>query len=293
MKKCKLLVSVVCLMSAMYLVGCGEGKELVDEDIESIQNEIQAAELKSEQNEPVDIQITKEGQAYELNEKCNVLDAYKEYNIQVDVNWAYEMILHDNFETVEFRTHAVEPADAASGVDGKYDVIDKVNVKVSFTDEMGLIPQAVTKDVLFAREAGTENWEIVGEKCKSWEAKHKSLGGTAWKISTENGDMYLRLRDTIEFFTTQPNNNVDNASEVEFATTILGAVYMNVNGENQLRRIHVLAGTLNDSGEIVLKLEFVNENEEMELKLNDWEKIEKDELPFTEEEYKETADQRG
>lgn len=290
MKKCKLLVATVCLMSAVYMVGCGEGKELVDMDVTSVQNEVQAA---NQEKEPVDIQIIKEGQAYELNKECNVLDAYKEYNIQVDLNEAYKMLMHDNFESMEFRTHAVTPADDTNSMQGKYDVVDKVNVKVSFVDEFGVLPQAVTKDVLFARDSASEKWEIIEEKCKSWEAKHKSLGGTAWKISTENGDMYLRLRDTIEFFTTQPNNNVDNASEVEFATTILGAVYMNVNGENQLRRIHVLAGTLNDSGEIVLKLEFVNENEEMELKLNDWEKIEKDELPFTEEEYKETADQRG
>lgn len=243
--------------------------------------------------EAVDILQLRDGQAYNIDEKCNVLENYDEYNIQADVKELYKILMQDNFETIEFRTHSVEVSDDSNNANGKYDVIDKVNVKVTFTDQFGLMPQSVTKEVVMGRDAASGAWEVAKESCKKWDVKHKSLGGTSWKMSTETGDIYFRLRDTIEFFNTQPTNKNSKLGETEFFTTILGAMYMNVDGEDRLRRIHVMSGTLNEKGEIVFRLEFVNEDENMEIHLKDCEKIERDELPFTEEEFRETSDQLG
>ena len=100
--------------------------------------------------------------------------------------------------------------------DGKYDVIDKVSVKVAFTDRFELIPQSVTKEVMMARDASSGKWEVIGENCKKWEAKHKKFGGTSWKMTSADGDIYIRLRDTIEFFSTEPDNINTPDNETEF-----------------------------------------------------------------------------
>lgn len=290
-KNSKLLMATVMVMASVYMIGCGASSNEAEIDVDVVETDFDNVEIK--QAEPIDIQLVSEGQSYSVDEKCNVLETYDEYSIQADVNDVYALLMQDNFESIEFRTHIVEQVDESNSENGKYDVVDNVNVKVAFTDEFGLIPQSVTKDVVMAREVASGNWVVVGETCKKWEAKHKKLGGTSWKLVTDNGVIYFRLRDTIEFFSTEPDNINLPDNETEFFTTILGAMYMNVDGEDKLRRIHVMSGTLSDLGEIILRLEFVNEKESMEINLNDCEKIERDELPFTEEEFREVSDQLG
>ena len=193
---------------------------------------------------------------------------------------------------VEIKSHEVSVTDDTNSEDGKYDLMDKVNVSVSFDDKFCVIPQTINKDVYFMRDAVSGQWEAVKENCRKWDTKFKQFGGTSWKMKTAEGDIYFRLRDTIEFFSTQPDKKAERVEETKFSTTILGAMYMNVDGEPVLRRIHVMSGTLTASGDIKLYLEFPPTTESMEINLGDCEKIERDELPFTEEEYKEAADQR-
>ena len=290
-KNSKLLMATVMVMASVYMIGCGASSNEAEIDVDVMETDFDNVEIK--QAEPIDIQLVSEGQSYSVDEKCNVLETYDEYSIQADVNDVYALLMQDNFESIEFRTHIVEQVDESNSENGKYDVVDRVSVNVAFTDEFGLIPQRVTKEVVLSRDALSGNWEVTGETCKKWETKHKKLGGTSWKLATEEGDIYFRLRDTIEFFTTQPNNDASQANETRFSTTILSAAYMEVDGEYKLRRTHVLSGTLNDAGEIVLDLTFVGENESMTINLNDCEKIEKEELPFTEEEFREASDQLG
>lgn len=203
-----------------------------------------------------------------------------------------QLLARDIEHELVIKTHEVSVTDETNSETGKYDLMDKVNVDVSFVDEFGVLPQSINKDVYFMRNASSGQWEAGKENCKKWDARFKTLGGTAWKMTTEQGDIYLRLRDTIEFFTTQPDRRADVVDETQFSTTILGAIYMNEDGEDVLKRIHVISGKLSETGGIILHITYPHTDEpEIEINLNDFEKIEKEELPFSEEEYRAVADQ--
>lgn len=289
-KNSRLLTGLALVLASAYMIGCGGAPEAAGTEGDG--GIITEADVQ--EKEVIDIQRLADGKAYNIDEKCAVLEGYDEYSVQADVSEVYACLMRDNYESIELTSHSVELADDTNNADGKYDVIDKVSVKVAFTDRFELIPQSVTKEVMMARDASSGKWEVIGENCKKWEAKHKKFGGTSWKMTSADGDIYIRLRDTIEFFTTQPSNNSSQASETEFSTTILGAIYMNVDGENVLKRMHVTSGTLSDDGGIVLHIEYPHTDEEgIDIDLNDFEKIERDELPFTEEEFREVSDQLG
>lgn len=295
-KNSKVLVTVAMVMASVYMIGCGANSGVTGNEnvIEEADKALSGEATEETTKEQIDIQFIGEGQAYNIDEKCSVLKTYGEYNVQADVNDVYSLLMRDNYEAIELRTHSVEPTDATNSENGKYDAIDVVNVKVAFADDFGVMSQNVTKDVIVARDAASGKWEITGETCKKWDVKYKKLGGTSWKMTTKDGDVYLRLRDTIEFFTTQPGNKNSKENKTEFSTTILGAIYMNVDGENVLKRIHVTSGTLSEDGDIVLNIEYPHTEENgIEINLNDFEKIEREELPFTEEEFRETSDQLG
>lgn len=205
-----------------------------------------------------------------------------------------QLLARDIEHELEIKSHEVHVTDETNSQNGKYDLMDIVNVSVSFTDEFGVIPQIVTKDVYFMRDATSGQWEVSAEYCKNWNARFKQFGGTSWKMTTEEGDVYFRLRDTIEFFTTQPDKTLGKVEETQFSTTILGAIYMNEGGEMVLKRMHIMSGTLSDNGDIIIHINYPHSDEEgIDINLNECEKIERDELPFTEEEFRETSDQLG
>ncbi len=262
MKKNTYLLSGLCmLITASILAGCG------NEGVSSV--EIKPTETVEEVAvvvEPVEIS-------------------------ELDIK---QLLARDVEQELEIKTHEVSVTDESNSEGGKYDLMDKVNVSVAYVDEFDVIPQTINKDVYFMRDAASGQWEVGKEKCKKWDTKFKKFGGTSWKMTTSDGDVYFRLRDTIEFFSTQPDRTADKVEETQFATTILGAIYMNVNGEPVLKRMHVMSGTLSDNGGITIHIEYPHTDEEgMDIKLNDCEKIERDELPFSEEEFRETSDQLG
>lgn len=260
MKRNIYLLSGFCMILAVgMLVGCGEEKmQTIEEQTENIINE---------NVEPVEPEEIPEDIIIKLLER--------------DID--HEVVI---------KTHEVSITDETNSEGGKYDLVDKVNVEISFTDEFGVLPQIINKDVYFMRDASSGQWEAACETCKKWDVKFKKLGGTSWKMATDDGDIYFRLRDTIEFFTTQPDRKAKKVDETKFSTTILGAMYMNVDGEPTLRRIHVMSGTLSENGDIDFHIEYSPTTESIEINLNSCEKIERDELPFDEEKFRETSDQR-
>lgn len=261
MKKNIYLISGICMLMAVeMLAGCGnEGTKSEEAMPEAIVEEAKVTV------EPVEIS-------------------------EDDIK---QLLARDIEHEVEIKTHEVSITDDTNSEDGKYDLMDKVNVSISFTDELGLIQQNVNKDVYFMRDVASGKWEATKENCKKWDTKFKQLGGTSWKMTTDEGDIYFRLRDTIEFFSTQPDKIADKVEETRFSTTILGAMYVNVEGEPVLKRIHVMSGILSENGDIILHIEYPLLDEEgMDIDLSKCERIEREDLPFTEEEYKITSDQR-
>lgn len=167
-------------------------------------------------------------------------------------------------------------------------------VTVEGKDPLGILPQTIEKTITYQKDAATGEVLETIESCKSWKMNHKKLGGTAWKKTTSDGEVYIRLRDTIEFFYT--NISEDKSTEtVGFDTTILGAMATVKDGEMILERIHIPGGSVTADGMITLYLEVYDmeaqsyKEEKTELILNDFEKIEKADLIFTDEEYKEVA----
>ena len=262
MRKNTYLLSGLCvLITAGVLVGCGNENVSVQEP----------------QQEEVALEVPAVVEPVEISE--------------ADIKQLLERDIEQEFE---IKSHEVGVTDESNSASGKYDLVDKVNVSVSYVDEFDVIPQTINKDVYFVRDAASGQWEISKENCKKWDSKFKKFGGTSWKMTTQEGDVYFRLRDTIEFFTTQPDKTADTVEETRFSTTILGAIYMYEDGEPVLKRMHVTTGILSDNGGITIHIEFPHTDEEgIDINLNDCEKIEREELPFTEEEFRETSDQLG
>lgn len=262
MRKNYFLISGICMLFAVgMIVGCGGEKFDVTEN--------QPVSSVEDVKEPV------------LPEEISEADIKK--LLATDVITDYEII-----------THEVSVADDTNSEDGKYDLIDKVNVSITLSDKFDVIPQTINEDVYFMRDAESGQWEIVKETCRKWDAKGKQLGSTSWKMTTEEGDVYIRLRDTIEFFATQPDRQATQVDETQFSTTILGAIYSNEGGEPVLKRMHVTGGYLSVDGGIKLNITFPHTEEEgIQIDLNDFEKIDREELPFSEEEFREVSDQLG
>lgn len=192
----------------------------------------------------------------------------------------------------ETHTDAVEVIEEVAATPMPIEETETVTVEGE--DPLGILPQTIEKTITYQKDATTGEILEESEICKSWKINHKKLGGTAWKKSTEDGEVYLRLRDTIEFFYT--NVGPDKSTErVAFETTILGAMATMKDGEMMLERIHILSGTVTAEGIITLEIDVYDmekqsyKEEKLELVLNDFEKIEKADLPFSDEEYKEVA----
>lgn len=262
MRKNTILISGICmLLVAGMLVGCGE----VNTDV---------VETKS---------------SSEVEEVIKTISP-----VEISEEDIKNLLATDGITDYEIKTHNVSVADDTNSEGGKYDLLDKVNVTYTFSDKFDVIPQTINKDIDFMREAESGQWKIVKETCKKWEAKFKQFGGTSWKMTTSEGDVYIRLRDTIEFFTTQPDRQATKVEETQFSTTILGAIYSYENGEPVLKRMHVTGGYLSTDGGIKLNISFPHTDEEdIQIDLKDFEKIEREELPFSEEEFRAVSDQQG
>lgn len=165
--------------------------------------------------------------------------------------------------------------------------------QIDAPDICGFLPQSITADVTYERESVNDEWVKTDVVYKKWDANLKKLGGTVWKMDNGDSVIYIRLRDTIEFMQAKIVPKSDGTDVLQFSTTILGAMATDANdsdGNIELTRIHVLSGEVSDSGELVLTMDIDGGSESMTL--SDFTKIEKKDLPFSEEEYKAVADAR-
>ncbi len=263
----------VAIAVSMVLSACGSGQD-VNSSAQS-QKEVTGAATENES-----VQAEKEAEKRAPQE---IADDY--------VKSLMESSLYPNFEIV---AHSVSETDSQSSENGKYDASDIVEIKIQGVDSLGVLAQSQTTLAEFKREAGSDNWELSSETCKKWDVDHKKLGGTVWKKTMDDGSvLYFRFRDTLEFFYTKLTQ--DKSSEVvNFDTTMLGARAIEKDGEVSIERIHVITGSVTRGGEISLTMQVGtdSEKETETIILNEFEKIEKTDVPFTEEEYKEAADQR-
>lgn len=275
----------------VFLTACENAPEAVEENVEQTVVEEAAVQLPQ-------IDVPTAGTAYDLNEMCHVLETYEQYNIQVPAEQMLDELWKDGYQEMTFKSHAVEVADDTTSEGGKYDVIDTAVVALEGADPLGILPQTMEQTVVFKRDAVTSEWTKTSAICNKWKINHKKLGGTVWKMSTSDGEIYIRLRDTIEFFYTNVDPTQKSTEIVDFETTILGAMATVKDGEMMLERIHILSGTLSDTGILTVVLDVFDaqkeeyKEEKTEVILSDFERIEKSELPFTEEEYKEITSAR-
>lgn len=278
----KLTVCICVAMMSVCLVACkGEGN-VSGTEIEKAQS------TNAAQNAP-EIFVEDEGKAIEVNGECKVLETYKTYNIQAPVQQIVDDFAKQGSKQLEFQSHTVaaEKQDAANE---KYDVTDTIKIVVDTAGLFDVMPQKIEESVVYKREKDSGKWVLTDVTCSKWECDYKQLGGTVWKMSTQDGEKYIRLRDTIEFFYTKDIVNDGDTSYIDFDTTILGACATVKDDKVNLERIHIMSGTITTDGTITLKAE-INE-EKVDIVLNEYEPIEKADLPFTEEEYKAVADQR-
>ncbi len=233
----------------------------------------------------VEIKVIDSGEAYAVNDKCKVLETYEKYNIQAPVEQLAEELTEEEIQGLVFKLHGVVTTDDTTSEDGKYDAVDTIKVTMTGADPLGTFPQTFEKTVECKREAETLKWIITNETFTKWDIKYKKIGGTAWKKSTQEGDVYIRFRDTIEFFFTKVGDAPDGTQQAFFDTTITGAIATVKDGEVSIKRIHITSGTLTADGTVTLNL-----IDGEELLLNEFGQIEKADLPFSEEEYRVLVD---
>lgn len=277
-KKQRNTVLSAAFIMMLLLTACAGGKN-------ATAGEEQEAEVK----QLPQISIVEAGREYDVNDVCKVFETYGQYNIQVPVEQLAAEFLTEGAEGLEIKSHSVILADDTTAENGKYDVIDTIEVVVQGADPFAVLPQRIEKTVEYKRDAISSEWVLTKTLSTNWTVNNRKFGGTAWKISTENGDAYLRLRDTFEYFYVSGIVASDYAEQVQFYATINGVIGTTTDGELMLERIVVQEGSLTEKGELILKIateENLEDVREIILK----EKIEKTELPFTEEEYKAVMD---
>lgn len=236
----------------------------------------------------LEIYVVGEGKSYDVNDRCKVWESYEEYNVQVPVEQLAGELMEEGAQKVELKVHTVMTSDDTTSESGKYDVVDTVKVAITGADPLGILPQTIQKTIEYKRNKESGEWVVINRACTGGTIQHKGLGGTVWKKSTSEGDIYIRLRDTIEFFFTKHTSDNEKDSCLAFDTTITGAMATVKNGEVSLERIHIIYGTVTMEGTITMKV--VIGDKEIELVLNEYEQIQKSDLPFTEEEYRVLVD---
>lgn len=234
------------------------------------------------------IRVEETGKAYDVNESSKVLETYEQYNIQAPVEQMAGELMEEGFQNLTLQSHTVTVADEDASENGKYDAVDTIVAVAEGANPTGIFPQTMEITAQYKRDASTLEWIVTDKTCKKWKIEHKEIGGTAWKLSSPEGDTYIRLRDTIEFFYTKVKQGEESTKKAEFDTTLLGLMATISEGEKKLERIHVSGGTVSATGIITLKLQ-VEQEQEIEVVLNDFERIEKIALPFTEEEFQSIA----
>lgn len=235
-----------------------------------------------------EIYAVAEGEVYEVNDRCKVWENYIEYNIQVPVERVVTDLLEMGVPKAELKAHTVVPTEESTSEDGKYDVVDTIKVAITGANPLDVLPQTIQKSIEYKRDKESGEWVITNETCTGGSIQHKGLGGTSWKKSTSEGEVYIRLRDTIEFFFTKTDSDSKNPQCLAFDTTITGAMATVKEGEVSLERIHIVYGTVTMEGIVTMKV--IIGDKEIELVLNEYERIQKADLPFTEEGYRVLVD---
>lgn len=182
------------------------------------------------------------------------------------------------------KEHMVTAAKKDTNGGGKYDAIDSVTVSVEGADLLGLLPQKIEETVTYKRVKGTDIWEQTDATCSKWDIEHKKIAGTAWKKTEGDKTYYLRISGAVEFFSENINGTGRSADIVHYATSIMSAYAVEENGKVELKRALILSGSATIDGKFTLVMNA--ENEVPDIVLSDYVKIDKSELPFTEEEYK-------
>lgn len=243
-----------------------------------------------------EITVLSSGTAYDINENSKVLESYEEYNIQAPVNELFADFTENGAQGVEFHSHTVVPAESEAGEDGLYDAVDTMSVVVLGADPMGIMPQRISKDIVYKRDVQTGEWIKTSETHTAWQINNKKFGGKVWKKSTEDGELYIQLNSTMEFFRSEVGEK-DGTVAGEFSTTLIGVMTFVENGEMTMKRIHIKSGKLTEDGILELTYDVGGvligiEAHDSSLLLNEYTLIDKTQLPYTEGEYKMIIEER-
>ncbi len=186
-------------------------------------------------------------------------------------------------EKIEIDSHKVSATDRKTSEKGKYDAIDQMEVTIECLDPLEVFPQKKVETVEYKRVKGTDTWEATGATCTRWEINRKKIGGTAWKRTEGDTTYYLRFSGAVEFISVDLVDTEGDPNVVLFATSMPGAIALETGDEVELYQFIILSGQITSDGEITLN--FRTREGERKVKLNDFEKIDREELPFTQKEF--------
>lgn len=230
------------------------------------------------------ISVIEVGKDYVLNDIVQVTADYEGYNVQAPIEQVASDLTAKAIKSVTVKSHTVTATTEETNEGGKYDVVDSITVSVEGADLNGALPQTINETMEYKRLKGTDTWEQTSVTCTKWGINYKKLGGTAWKKTEGDKTYYLRISGSIEFLRVDTGATKQSADITKFDTSIMSAYAIEENGKVEVKRALILSGTLTSDGIVTLVMN--QENGVPDIVLSEYEKIDKSELPFSEEEYK-------
>ena len=178
--------------------------------------------------------------------------------------------LGEGVQDVTVNSHNVEEAA------DPYVIRDTVNVTYQAGDFYGLIPQTVTKEMVFCQDKDTLQWTLTDETTLACDVDNEALKGTTWKCEElteeelkclfgdkipagETGTVYIRIMKKIGLFAVKPDDANTTPAERYFQSvgTNANVIWAGENGSVEIK-CAIPDGTVTDSGILNLNLESDN-----------------------------------
>ena len=174
---------------------------------------------------------------------------------------AKSAMVGDSFEAFTVTSHSVEATDG----DAQYIAKDTVSVEYATADPSGILPQTVSKDVVFGLNKDSEKWEVVEQTLTKCAVDTEAIPGSIWKstltaadakslfgdeISEGEGELYFKFNKRVGLLAFNLGNASNTDTERFYTTTLNGKMNW-VTGEGSTEiSFKVLEGSVTDAGDI-------------------------------------------
>lgn len=149
---------------------------------------------------------------------------------------------------------------------------------------LNVLPVTISVEKEYEVNVETGEKNLISTKCKKWDVKHKKFLGTCWKKVSSDTTEYIRIQGSTEFFSTDKSD----MDKTDFSTSMICAYAVENEEEIVVHRMLFLHGTITSEGILTINTQIGHgETEDKDFVINEFEQITKEELPFSDDDYRE------